>query len=531
MSDGRCQVHVVPDIGKPDQPEKDKENFTVLSVVPETSIPVRPSKKKIVNHEPCVMPMELLEKLKDSKNLLVLDKSTEIDDEILQGYEELIFTNDPADITIDTPQSIKQINLSKKKRTIPKYISKAMSKLERSLSDISSSNVENDEYDYDSSQDNEKEKDVKGEKAIKKKQKKIRDILRKNKKNTDELDSVSVETKNELNKYLEYGIKTKKIKDIIKIIKQNKNQEDLENNNKPNININIFKIMKATADNDDDDIDSKKISKIGNNKVKATENVNSYSIQKEIEHDNNKYNSEKAISDETVHDKKSNNNTESVERNTKLNSDKYKSDHTNIKIHNSNETKIDDSKNKIKPLEKAKKTEIKLLKTNVHSESDSIENKDKKSEKKQKKKIKYHESDSTEKISAEKSDDTLKLLDENYKQLSESNDISINETMNNVNEIKPTDKNDDMPKHKTTLKPKRKRKKDLMYLQGPNALGGNYISYEVKYNQRRRNQPSSTAKTKFEKENRRTNSDSKNYYSVPFHILTKKRKKINDTNF
>lgn len=136
---------MVPDSNKYDQPEKDKKEKVFISPVVHgstTSIPLRPSKKKIVLYEPCVVPMELFNMLKDSENLIVLNKSTEIDDEFLKGKMELIFTKDPINKTIDSRQNVKEINLSNKKTTIHSYISDVMSRLETSLRDIGTDDAE-----------------------------------------------------------------------------------------------------------------------------------------------------------------------------------------------------------------------------------------------------------------------------------------------------------------------------------------------------------------------------------------------------
>lgn len=543
LSDGRCEVRLVAVTKNPDQTKND-EKEKVLPVGPGTmkSTPVFSSKRINVSKEPCYISKELFQRLKDTKNLFILNNSTEIDDEFLKGKEELIFINNALGKTMIAPKNIKDtINENIIAST---YIPNAMSDVENSIKDIGRGVVENDLNEYGNSQENEKksyqggENEVTKPKSDIKQQRKIiniMNIIRQNKKSkTDELDSVSVETKNELNKYLEFGTKSKKILDIIKMIKQNKKFKAVESNDKPNININIFKMMKATPDINKNDFGMKiKHSKTNKNKTK---HPNSESIEKKIETDNNEYNSGKAKSTETEKNKKRILVTsESVEKNIEYNNDKYNPHYTNNNKY-MNQTKVDESKNKVKPNKKSKTNKIKLLETNVRSESESIENKNKESKKEQKKKIKYHESDSTEKVSAETANDAFNVINENYKELSESDDLT-NPKISEHEKKNSDDNSDDSDEiqinnvqyHKTTLRPKKKKRKDYSYMQGPHTLGENYISYEVKYKSRG-DETSATAQKHFTNQNnahnikntRRINGDTKNYYNVPFRILARK---------
>lgn len=545
MSDGRCQVQTVPVIKKRDRMKKeDKEKSVIVPDHPGSSTltPVFSTTKQVVDNEPCVLPPEISQKLKDSKDLIIVNNSTEIDDELLEGREELIFTK-----IIDTPTSIKEIvNLSNKN------VTNTISKLEMPIKSIGSGVLDSHENEYETSNENITEIQQNAEKERRKFRAdltdqrsiiNIMDILRQNKR-TDEPDSVSAETKTELNKYLEFGTKSAKVLDIIKFIKQNKKHDGVEKNNTPNININIFKMMKAVTDVGDNYPPKKKYGyKVVNDTIKTTVDLYSDSIEKKIERDNNKYNLDKTTSTETVETKKNKLDSASVERKIENNNKEYDLHNTKPKNNELNETNISEvesSEKQTKGNNTAKVSKIKLLETNVHSESDSIQEKYKESNTEQTKKIKYHESDSTEKLSGEMATDTFNVINENYKELSESDQISnhsisnhnkerdnSDDTSDNSDEIKiiPTDKNENKQTDGTTLKPKKKMKKDYTYMQGPHTLGGNYLSYEVKSN--RRVVPSITARRKKNNinkvNNRRINNEPKNYWSVPFNILTRNR--------
>lgn len=567
MSDGRCQVHMVPVIKKSALSKKyEREKNVVVESLPgpTTTTPVFRPKNNEVDNEPCVLPPELLQKLRDSKNFLILNSSSEIDDELLEGKEELIFTYSPIHKTFDTPKIFENVdNLSNKNTIKPTHIPYAMSKFKISEKNIGQGNDDDDGHANDENERNQEnevkihqraENEVDKFKTDIKNQKKIvniMDIIKQNKKSkADEPDSVSAETKKELNKYLEYGTKSKKILNIIKIIKQNKEHDGVENNNKPNININIFKMMKTAADENDT---GKKVkqSKSDINKIKTTKDLYTDSIEKKIELDNNKYNLEKAKSSETVENKKNKLSSKSVERNIEYNNNKYQLQNTKNKQEKISKTDVDEtpsSEIEIKDNKNTKRDKIKLLETNIHSDSDSIENKNKESKKLQKEKIKYHESDSTEKLSSD--NDNLNVMNDDYRESSESDEISNREKITYEKnkdedsdddfdhsyeiEIKPTDKTDkihhEMTYKTTTLRPKKKQKEDYMYMQGPHTLGKNYISYEVKYKRSGLKSSTTVRRSLSNKNNiikninnRRLSSDFKNYWSVPFNILTRKR--------
>lgn len=527
MSDARCQVQRVPVIKKRDRAKMDaEEKFVTVPGHPgsTTLTPVLLTTKTEVDSEPCVLPPDLLQKLIDSKNLLVVNNSSEIDDELLEGKEELIFIK-----TIDAPESIKQMvntsNIS---------VTNAINSLEMPIK--RNGIIDRHKNKYETSQ---KAKEANHHSAQKKKKKfrsdlkkqrkikDIMDIIRHNKKNsTDEPDSVSAETKNELNKYLENGTKSKKILDIIKFIKQNKKHDGAEKNNTPNININIFKMMKA-------------VTEAVNDTIRTTTDSDSDTIEEKIDLDNTKFNSEKKKSTETVENKNKNINSASVERNIEYNNKKYN-------LHNAKHNKAKlKSTNINKKSNKAKINKIKLLETNIHSESDSIEDKTTKSKKEQAQKIKYDESDSAQKLSGEVANDTSNVINENSKELSESDEISNHNISKHDKEkdnsddesddsddeiqIQSTHKTDNEQIYQTTLRPKKKNKKDYAYMQGPHPIGGNVLSYEVR-NNRRRVKPSTTDRRTFIRKNnvhkfnnRRIINDPKNYWSVPFNILTRKR--------
>lgn len=551
LSDGRCQVTEDPIDKKPDRPKKDdEEKIIVIPVLPgsSTSTPLFRVTEKEEIYEPCVLTPELSQNLTDSKNLLILNNSTEIDDALLKRKDEP---------TNDAPKSIKEVgNLSNNNTTRPAQIPNGRSKIIKSIKNIGEGIVDGYLNEYENSQEKKGENHQKADNEISKlksgvkNQKeilKIKDIVKQNKKNRAyEPDSVSAETKNELNKYLESGSKSKKIIDIIKIIQQNKQHKSIENNNKPNININIFKMTKTNTD-DNDSGKKTKHSKT-DNQINTSEIYDYESIEKKIELNNKNYNLEKAKSSETVEDK------ESVERDIEYNN-KYHSHKTKNKKDKTNQTKIAETESSgkgIKADNNAKINKIKFLETNVHSESDStnIENRNKESNQEQKKKIKYHESDSTEKLSGETANDTSNVINENYKELLESVEISNNKKSNYENNyygrnsddsdeitIKPADKNDNMQTYGTTLKPKKKKKKDYTYMQGPHTLGHNYLSYEVKY-KRRGVEALTTRSTRrdFTKENNvhkivnnRKNSNLKNYWSVPFNVLTQRQKNVTNS--
>lgn len=80
--------------------------------------------------------------------------------------------------------------------------------------------------------------------------------------------------------------------------------------------------------------------------------------------------------------------------------------------------------------------------------------------------MKNHESDSTKTLTIQKTDHTFNVMDENYKELSESDDISKQEKKKNDDnyfakiKIKSPNKNDNMlNNYRTTLRPKKKIKR------------------------------------------------------------------------
>lgn len=387
---------------------KTENNIVFFPIQPETSasVPVLPTFKKYVQFKACKMTSEFIQKFMN--DLLVVNDLSELG-ELLAGKRQITFQhivnvfNETAGVPkglnpFSNPNDVVRLNKNQNRIRLKGrkglYVSNPTTAEKNysfnKISDISidkykinkkhEDNIENNKRGLNAVHDNGESNEIhlRMGKIVRKDEiikPSIKKVKREKKRNKVNLDSVSDETKMDLNKYLDHGANSQKILKLIEMLNQSKRV--YKSNDKPKININIFKMIKPgdTQSDEKDFAKQSEHSKLDNNQT-SEGGVSSDSIEKRIELDNDKYNLALQVNSAETKD------------------------------HNKTET--------------TKK--IQLLETNVNSESDSIENnkqsnapKINETNKKQNE-IKYLETDASEILSSEITNGLInKILDETTK--------------------------------------------------------------------------------------------------------------------
>lgn len=528
MSDGGCQAKV--------ETERTntvlENNEAVIRTVPgtSTSASVFLTPKKELIFEPCKLPQKFVEKLKDTKNPREMHNSSKTEEKLLERKQEIIITKTKTiDIPVSTtdvpkelptsgsPKDVVRFNIYKNRnRPAGLYAYHPIAINNDSSKTIGGGRIVYETTDEQKDTQEDEEEYDKRTKITAVPSVKLKKMGRNNKieNNVDEFDSVSAETKNELNDYLEHGTKSIKILNLIEIINQNKKAyKAVEHNNKPNININIFKMikpMKGLKTYEKDSGEVSKQSKIDNNESKFEEGASSDLIEKGNQFHNDKYHLEiETNSDETF--KNRINEPNSAKRIMEFKNNNHL-DNTNNKIIELNMNASDSSEKKDNY--KAETKRIRLLETNLHSESDSIENRKsdnvyriKNNESNEIKQNNNHESDSSENLSDETPNNLINKIIEMEKtaqsvetksKKSKHKTTKHKEDKHKKEENNPVIDSDESigiksePTHenynyfKRTLRPKKNKKKDFEYIQGSHILRDKYVSYEKRPRHRRR---------------------------------------------